>query len=293
VVRLVNSRAFSYSLAERCGWKVPGSRLCSTADQIREFCRAQHSGRYVFKPLFGNAGLGFIHVQSGGVSPKQQRTLTAELCACGSIVAEPWYHRTADISCSFTLGSNGSVDEQRMYKTLTTPHGAFYGCEPLQMDPDLLERYRSAMQPVINTVAATLYSRGYFGPVSIDSMYIQTTSSTPHLVPLLEINARYSMSRIGFCVDRALGGAHHCFRFRTLGRARHWLDPTYTAWQSRIGSLGYNGQRGVALLTPLRLQNGTTRSQPLRSLFYICGASTGEVAAIDTEFSALLQRTAS
>jgi hypothetical protein len=289
VVRQVNGREFSHELSQRLGCAIPGERLCRSVQQVEEALGSFSKGPLIVKPCHGNAGIGFVKI-AHPADASRHRARIASLFSQGqpAVTVAPWFERCADLSTRYVLDPTGVVSEWSCYRTLVSSGGAFYGMLPAE-PPPLSPPWHQQLQRISTQVAAALHEAGYFGPVNIDSMVITGSAGEELLVPLVEINARWSMHLIANNLHQQLAPGR-CGLFRTLGRSRHTLPQHYAQWHELVGTCGFDPRTGcgVVLASALRVDTGTGWVQPARSLFFIAADSSEQLRAIDEQFSARL-----
>jgi hypothetical protein len=288
-VRMVNGRIFSYELSQRFDCVLPGELLCHSAQQVQQALESFSQGPLVVKPCFGNAGIGFVKIAHPADGARHHGRIQA-LFAQGqpAVTVAPWLQRRADLSTRFVLDPAGDLLQRSCYRTLVSSAGAFYGMLPAE-SPTLPLPWQQQLERLSVDVGAALHEAGYFGPVNIDSMVVTGSAGEGVLVPLVEINARWSMHLIAKNLHQQLA-PQHCGLFRTLGRNRHTLPNDYAQWHALVAECGFDPRSGcgVVLASPLRVECGRGWVQPARSLFYISAHSPEELRAIDERFSARL-----
>lgn len=289
VVKHVNMREFSIRVARECGLGVAGAVVCHSPKQARSAIRAAPNMPCVIKPAFGNAGIGFVFVESR--EPQAERFARVErLFERGdpAVVVEPWLPRTGDISTSFELGRDGTVSGLRHHLTRTTPQGGFYGVV-LRPTDALVEHWRPELEHAAACAASALSAQGYFGPANVDSMVIDG-SEGERLVALLEINARQGMSVIAYSLRERLCPDRYVL-FRTVGRKQHSLPGSYAEWLEMLGELAYDPDRreGVICATPLRFEEQNTTVRPHRTMLFLAAQSEQRLWEIDDRLTGMLR----
>jgi hypothetical protein len=287
-VRRVNSRLFSAQLAQSLGVAVPGGRLCRSAEQAAEALGDESAWPLAAKPDHGNTGIGFVFVHRAddlAGATKRVRALFPRPDA--HVCVEPWLTRTMDLSVRFELAQDGAVRDLRLSRALVTPGGVSYGIVHVPGDPPVAP-HRDALERTAAAVAKALSAEGYWGPVNIDAM-VAAQDGRERLFPLLEINARQSMSFIAYEVQRRLAPGKPCL-LRTLARARHDLPGSYPDLRSALGDAAFGPATatGVALLTPLRLERAGRTQQPERSILFVAGRTVDELERFDRRATAVL-----
>jgi len=283
-VRRVNSKEFSSLLAEKHGLGVPDSKRVYSFTELRSVLARSDDYPMIVKPFFGNAGIGFVSVSKGPLSGGKENRLKAMFQrGQKGVVVEPWLDKIEDWGTSFNLDSEGTVSDVKSYRTITTSQGAFYGlyCSPsLKLDI----KYKTVMRAAVNHIADELHGTGYFGPVNIDSiLYRKKDSGEIALVPVLEINARYSMSTIACGVMKKMPPGKEGL-FRTVGRKQNTLSHTYGELEQQLGELAYTAsrERGVIVTSPLWFGHRDSPVLPYRTILLVIGDSIKEIQEIDS-----------
>ena len=290
IIRNVNSRRFSYQLARRNGWGVCGAHLCQSQSALDRVLEAGMQCPFVVKPEYGNAGRGFVHCIRGSsqVRAKERcRALLREGMSC--VVVEPWLNRCGDYSVSFTVKGSLPPRDRALYCTITTSGGAFYGVRlpPRGVTDPTLDPWRKTMLAVASKTAHALYEAGYRGPATIDALVAKTPQGDV-LVPLLEINARYAMSRICRRVQSLLAPDRYVL-FRTIATGRTRLPATYPLLHEMLRGSRFDAQTrsGAVVLTPLLLADG---SRPHRTMVFCAARTRHELDALDAHVTRCINR---
>ena len=281
-VRTVNSRKFVYDELTQFGCGIPQSRFCNTADECAVVIRAGRGRPFVVKPAFGSAGFGFIHTSSAGLTRSQLEAVGRTIERTGEGVSvEPWLNRVGDLSTSGTVTTSGELRDISIHRTLNNRAGAFFAVLLCRDDPQL-RPWHSRLIETARAAAAAAARHGYSGPMGLDSLLWNDGYQT-HLVPVIEINARYTMSTIARAVRDRLAPDRFCI-FRFIARRRHRLPETYDKFLERLDSLAYNpvDKNGVVLLSPLRILHAQGKwRQPSRSAFFISADTERAALALD------------
>lgn len=281
-VRTVNSRRIVHDELTQFGCGIPQSRFCSTADECAVVIREGRGRPFVVKPAFGSAGFGFIHTSSAGLTSFQLEAVRRTIERTGEGVSvEPWLNRVGDLSTSGTVTASGEFRDISVHRTLNNRAGAFFAVL-LRRDDPLLRPWRTRLIETARAAATVAARQGYFGPMGLDSL-LWSDGSQIHLAPVIEINARYTMSTIARAVRDRLAPDRFCI-FRFISGRRHRLPDSYDQFLYRLGSLAYNpaDKNGVILLSPLRIQHAQGKwKQPSRSAFFISAESEKSALAMD------------
>ncbi|WP_046225410.1 hypothetical protein [Paenibacillus dauci] len=200
IVRRVNTKRYSAEIKQRIGLENPGIYVTGT-DQLETVGRKllEH-GTFMIKDNYGVSGKGNIHIESpnmlariaGSIRKQEDKGRNVEF------VLERYLDKTRDFSCQFYITEQGDIEiisvqwlanSQFAYRESLSPDADFM---------DLLERHHYF--ETMEQISRELYQDGYYGHVCIDSMVLQDGT----LEPMVEINARQSMSLIKNNIDQYL-----------------------------------------------------------------------------------------
>lgn len=288
IVKKVNSRQLHNLLSERFGLGVPGSTFCDSCETfLRSREKLEAFGDLVVKPSFGGSGYGFKIVKKEEKSgcPKEIETLMKH----GGVVIEPWCKRVYDFSSSITIHKNGSLSPIRNQRSFSNMHGAFIGIYMAPEDP-VIEKYASIQEKTVRNAAQALFDQGYFGPAGFDSFAYIDSSGKECVAPVIEINARHSMSDVAHAVRNRYAPQKWCF-FRLMSKRRCNLPDDYNKWKGMLKKDHFDPgtQEGVFLLTPLRLWHGDTIVQPSRNGFFLSAGSEKKLFEMDERLRSVLE----
>jgi hypothetical protein len=290
IVQEVNSRVFSFDVGRIYGYGVPGSRLFTDAGEAVLFIRSLGEFPWVIKPAFGSSGIGFLVIRSADdVERACARAASLLVSGLPALVIEPWIHRISDISSRFDLDRSGSIGSPEHYSTIVTSNGAFYGMGDGPDHASVAPR-QSQLDRVAENVGLALHQKGYFGPVSIDSMVVRNEHGGETLVPLLEINARQGMSLIALALrDRLAVG--RWWRFRSVGAKRISLPPDYDGWRALLGPNAYDpkSKSGIMIITPLRITSEKGARMPHRTIFFLSSTTAEGLDELDRTLTGLVR----
>lgn len=282
-VKKVNSRSFCSAFNRESTTGVPGSRFCTSGEEVREaFAALAGAFPIVAKPDFGASGFGFIHITAGAEPSVPLARSIERLLSSGGCTVEPWCDRLCDVSTSCSIKNDGTIHDLRHYRCHTASHGAFYAVSVGGNDP-FIDRYHDDLERAALLAAHALSKLGYFGPVGFDSfVYRDATSGIDRLAPVIEINARHVMSSIAHALHEKIGSGRRGF-LRLLSRRFCTLPDSYKVWETVLGNDCYdpNERKGIILLTPLRVSHAAGWSPPSRNVFFIVAQNEEEVAAMD------------
>ncbi|NLL14668.1 MAG: hypothetical protein GX267_14790 [Fibrobacter sp.] len=288
VVKNVNSRQFHNLISERFGLGIPGSTFSDSYETfLRTLEKLEAFGDLVVKPTFGGSGYGFRIIKKGekGFCQKEIETLIKH----GGVVIEPWCKRVYDFSSSITIQKNGSISSIRHQRSVSNMHGAFIGIYLAPEDP-VIEKYVSIQEKAVRNAAQALSDQGYFGPAGFDSFAYIDIDGKERVAPVIEINARHSMSDVAHAVRKRYAPDKYCF-FRLMSKKRCNLPDNYSKWKEILKEDHFDPdtQKGIILLTPLRLKHGNTVVQPSRNGFFLSAGSEKELFEMDERLRMVLE----
>ncbi len=288
IVKKVNSRQFHNLISERFDLGVPGSAYCDCYETfLKSLERLGTFGDLVVKTSFGGSGYGFRIIKKGekDVCQKEIETLMKH----GGVVIEPWCKRVYDFSSSITIEKDGSMSSIRHQRSFSNMYGAFVGIFMVPEDP-VIQKYASVQEKAVRNAAQALFNQGYFGPAGFDSFTYTDIDGKERVAPVIEINARHSMSDVAHAVRNRYAPNKWCF-FRLMSKRRCNLPDSYNKWKEMLKKDHFNPdtQEGIILLTPLRLKHGNTVVQPLRNGFFLSAGSEKELFEMDERLRGVLE----
>lgn len=251
---VVNSKVWSNAFSVRHG--LPGAATVVRSHTELEAAAAAIDGPVVLKSAHGVAGRGSMLVH-------QHKVLTgigARLDqADAALLVQPFFVRAADFSAHLDVDPCGTTRLVGL-RGMTCRGLAFSSSDTL--DESVAQRLRSDADytATLWQLGVELAEAGYFGPVSVDGLVERDGT----LLPVLEVNARLSMGRIGLELDRRAPG--RCSSLGSFsapiaeGTKYEDLDARLEA-AVRDAGLAWEGGRhaGVVLLTGATLQPPTGR----------------------------------
>ena len=167
----------------------------------------ESTSEYIFKLSHSTSGRGHVVFQPAKIDAEVQKLLQKkELVG----VIEPYYEKLADFSMQYEILSLPEglkikrfeprfffVDEQLQYL------GAWLGAIPHthELFPawQLIEKNRQLITDAHEKVLQSLITSGYVGPVGIDALVTKIG-----VVPIIEVNVRYTMGRVAQSLEAAL-----------------------------------------------------------------------------------------
>jgi len=279
-VGTVNSRRFCHRISQRHNLGIAGSTICESAEEIRAHIRTCRSFPLVVKPEHGNAGIGFIHVQSPDQADDGRIDRLYSRQGATAII-EPWVKGTADISSRLQLDSSGRTDMVTHHQTLNNRAGVYFGNLLMPENP-LVEKWRPLLDAGASIVARELYRSGYFGPAGLDWILYTKNETGEATCALVDINARQPMSFVADSLRGQLAEDKHCL-FLFAPRRNYPALTDYESWRRGCAGKAFDAERrtGIMLFTPLSYAEGSARHRPLRHGFFIAGNTRQEMLAYE------------
>lgn len=223
-VRKVNTKTYSAAMRDRL--LLPNIALVvhSVEELLQSGQALLEKGDFLIKDEYGVSGKGNQLVDSERILLRMAGYLESSRNRDKRIrfVLEPLLDRETDFSCQFHIDPEGRISILSVQQLVN--HGFAFG-ESHSPEPSLLDRLdREGYWETMHSIGRELYADGYYGDVCVDSMLLRDGS----LAPLVEINARKSMSLIKHNVDRQLKqeGMHTCLLqvpLATMGEV-HYAD---------------------------------------------------------------------
>jgi hypothetical protein len=200
-VRLVNSKLYSARLSKRLGllsFSIPIDGAAELAVRGHELLHRH--GPVLIKDPYGVSGKGNLLVRSAYNLDAVVAYLRKQEAA-GKVTAlllEPFLDVAGDFSCQFEVAPDGTVQWHGIQE-MVNRQLAYAGSRSME------EAGREALKAqgyyeMMEKVADSLWTAGYFGHVCVDSMLLADGA----LMPVVEINARISMGLINQRLDRTL-----------------------------------------------------------------------------------------
>ncbi len=200
VIRRVNTKVYALELRERLEIPNPGVIVedigsLSEAGSIL-LCR----GPFLVKDDYGVSGKGNQLIETERAMQRILRYVSGQISNGKRLrfVLEPYLEKHSDFSCQFQIDEGGGITVISVQELLN--NGLAFGAS-CSASPELLEILdRAGYFNLIERMGSLMHGDGYHGDVCVDSMILRDGQ----LAPLVEINARKSMSLIKHAVDRHL-----------------------------------------------------------------------------------------
>ncbi|MHA6532120.1 ATP-grasp domain-containing protein [Paenibacillus sp. BAC0078] len=199
-VRKVNTKTYSIAMRDRLALPNVGVAVSSITEMLKTGQQLLTQGPFLIKDEYGVSGKGNQLVDN----ERTLRRITGYLDSSRNkdkrirFVLEPLLDRESDFSCQFYIDPAGVISILSVQQLVN--NGFAFG-ESHSPAPGLLEKLeRESYWELMHKIGKELYADGYHGDVCVDSMLLLDGT----LAPLVEINARKSMSLIKHQVDRLI-----------------------------------------------------------------------------------------
>lgn len=210
VIKEVNTKRYSYELRKELGIDI-GSVLAESTEELRIMGTAMlKEGRsLIIKDMFGVSGKGNLLVNGEGMLSRLIKYIKNQEDKGKRVefLLEPFLNKELDFTCIASIDADGKfnlLDIQYMQASGFAYSGT---CE---LTNELKEKiYNSDYIQIAEKVGKELYEAGYYGDVCIDSMLLKNGE----FVPVVEINARKSMTYIKYCLDSYVKQFHQRAKF--------------------------------------------------------------------------------
>lgn len=213
----------------------------------------------LIKAPFGTAGRGARRV-SGDLTDQDRAWLAAALAWGEPVVIEPWLDRALDLSFHLDVEEDGEIRYRGVTRFFTSPGGRYRGTwvGPLSHDQDpALTRFLHAdgqdrrwLDRVARAVCARVGARaarlGHRGPIGVDALVYRAADGL-RLKPLVEINPRTTMGRVGLALQRRVApGSGAVFAVLSRGDLRRAGYSSFSEYAAGRPPPRYEGGRLVA-----------------------------------------------
>lgn len=199
-VRKVNSKLYSVELNKQLSGNGYSSVVYSHEELLEVGKEYLHQSPLIIKDEYGVSGKGNLLVNSEAILQRVASYIgnQEEKGKYVRFIIEPFLDKESDFSCQFHIDPKGLysfISVQRLINQNFAYLGSFTA------DRTFIEMLHEAGYfDQMKQVARELYSTGYHGHVCVDSMVLKKGQ----IVPIVEVNARSSMSLIKHYVDRNL-----------------------------------------------------------------------------------------
>lgn len=218
VVR-VNSKLYSYNINKHIFSDNKQEFIKDTEEFRRKGEKMLERGGLLVKDLFGVSGKGNLLISSLSVLNRVANyfELQAKRGLQVKFILEPYLKKMLDFSCQLYIDLNGKVSivSLQIIQNRNFAYGGSYSADSCFIEYLKKVGYFTTLLEVGNR----LYKDGYYGDVCIDSMQLYNR----RVIPIVEINARRSMSLIKHKLDEFLSNLNLkcCFTYYTVRFSQH------------------------------------------------------------------------
>lgn len=201
VVQVVNSKLFSNNVMNQLELNNYGV-VVNSAEMLEEHgSRLLALGSILVKDIYGVSGKGNLAINSSVILErvvnhykKQVSVYKKEIV----LIIEPLLDKDKDFSCQFYIHRDGKFD---FCSVQVLENAGFTYKRSMSADIEFMEFLeRRRYFEVMESCSKILYQKGYYGDVCVDSMIL----NSGEIVPIVEINARKSMSLLKHFLDKKL-----------------------------------------------------------------------------------------
>jgi hypothetical protein len=215
-------------LFSKAFWKTTleteGRVILNEEDLLDWVKNAGHDSEFIVKSEKGTSGRGHLRIGAGQL---RDQALVTKLCSrikAETLVVEPYYDKVLDFSIQYEIRPDQSVLEfeprffrvDRAHQYQGSYLGSHLGKEAIMEDFDQASRFlseqRAQMRALHEKMISILKEHQYSGPVGVDGLIARDSKGEFRLVPVIEVNVRYTMGRVAHEIEAALrrrGGFRH------------------------------------------------------------------------------------
>ncbi len=200
-IKKVNSKRYSTLLAKELNCN-DFSYLIDDVNQLNTVGKEllETSGGIMLKEEYGVSGKGNIKLADLKALQRISGYCFTQLKKGKklSFILEPFFPIQTDFSVQYKIGRLGNSERISIQKILNN-QSTYNGS--INLDDELMNRLEDeGYFSIMEKVCDRLYSDGYYGDVCIDSMIL----TNGRIIPIVEINARKSMSLIKHCLEQKI-----------------------------------------------------------------------------------------
>jgi hypothetical protein len=229
-VRFGNSRATSHQLEQSWGVGLKNARRVESLEQLQSAIRSlgHSTARWVVKAEFGMSARERI-LGRGGMTTADENWVRRRLAGGGVVFFEPWVERIGEVGIQIDVLESEEPRLIGLAPMLVDDRGQYAGSW-FAFDKSRFARQQSCWPSAIDcalNAAKHLQAEGYFGPLGIDAMIYRDEDGTERIRPLQDINARWTMGRLGLGWHRfARSGEEGCWQHGSAGQIT--VPPEFT-----------------------------------------------------------------
>lgn len=214
VVRLVNSRSFSFEIEQREHCELPGAAVVHSLAELEPVLRrlspAGEIRRWVIKANWSNSARERLLGEGTKLTEANADWIRSRLERDGVVAIEPWgaIEREAGIQWDIRPGEPPTL--LGIVPLLSAADGRYRGSE-FSPEAATLAAWTEVVE-VSRRAATQVRDAGYFGPLGIDACLYRNDDGTLAARPVQDINARWTMGRLALGWRR-LGDKFGCWEF--------------------------------------------------------------------------------
>ncbi len=199
IVRKIHSKSYSLSICP-----LPNALLIDTPAALEEFL-TKVPGNKVLKTSLGFSGKGHFLIDQKTPIPSILHFCQKEWIHKRPLIGEPWVTRLLDFSTQWHIHSDGEIELLGTTLFRTSPQGQYLGTTtgPLEMIFREYVAFVREQQHIAKKAVEGIYQEGFYGHLGIDAfIYLDPLTGTPSLHPIVEINARKTMSWVALKIQK-------------------------------------------------------------------------------------------
>jgi hypothetical protein len=199
VISAVNSKLWSFALEQQLGIAIHGSGIASGIEELAVLISESCPGagdKWVIKSPFGFAARDRVLGRGPRMEYPQAEWARRQFNKQHRLLFQPWLDVKREYGIVMQLRSSGEIAVLGISDLQTNDAGTGKGyLLGRKIDPGRLRE----LEDIAGVVGRHLLKEGYYGPAGIDAL-----EHTGGLLPLLEVNARYTMGFVAVAVERHL-----------------------------------------------------------------------------------------
>ncbi|MFM7159512.1 MAG: hypothetical protein ACKO3P_03970 [Planctomycetaceae bacterium] len=198
-----NQRSERFQIESELDWTLPGSRLIHSSEELRQAVAGGYTvGQgWILKANFGMAGREAIRGRGPSLTIPQIGFCESRSAQTGPLVLEPMLAPVEEVGVLWEISAGGVPELQGVARQWVVG-GAWRGC--LFFHPDHQPPHWAEAVASTSRVAEKLAGWGYRGPLGIDAMWHRDAEGKVALRPLQDLNARWTMGRMGLAWHKRL-----------------------------------------------------------------------------------------
>ena len=199
-----NQRSERFQIEEELEVTLPGSVLIHSCEELKRALSRDYGREkgWILKANFGMSGREAIRGRGACLTIPQVRFCESRSALTGPLVLEPLLTPVEEVGVLWEVLAGGVAEFQGMARQWVVG-GTWRGC--LFFDSDHQPAYWEEAIESTARVTEKLASAGYRGPLGIDVMWHRDARGDMALRPLQDLNARWTMGRMGLAWWKRLG----------------------------------------------------------------------------------------